>query len=284
MYVCSCIDYAVHYTVCKHVHLLHMQLEKEADEELLDTLHDLQKNNGQGAEEEEEQVGIEGACHGENNEMEIVSSENEATAMDPATIIDQEMDGCEEGIFEEQSDFGTIMARKSSLQYYSDLLQSGSEATLISSKQRCEEKVLELQSLLSRCTSTDIVNTVSSHLTSAISLLKATQTREETDVFPVRKRPAPNANSDKQLRFRSTKKKRDKGSRWAKPDEEEMSLGKRRLEQTDVEVCGVCFKQNDPSNSEVIEWIQCGGCNLWVHSLCADYDTEDREFLCGNCN
>ena len=46
MYVCSCIDYAVHYTVCKHTHLVHSLKGDEGsasnDQDLLDTLVELE--------------------------------------------------------------------------------------------------------------------------------------------------------------------------------------------------------------------------------------------------
>ena len=74
MYVCSCIDCAVHYTVCKHAHLVHMQREEEVEKELFDTLIELQQNNGQetGPLEEEleeplKEAEIEETCHREEN-------------------------------------------------------------------------------------------------------------------------------------------------------------------------------------------------------------------------
>ena len=36
MYSCSCVDYALHYTVCKHVHLVHITTNR------LDTLNEMQ--------------------------------------------------------------------------------------------------------------------------------------------------------------------------------------------------------------------------------------------------
>ena len=61
----------------------------------------------------------------------------------------------------------------------------------------------------------------------------------------IRKRPAPNSNSEKQFRFHSTKKKRCKGSRWAKPTIEEQNIVREKMENTKVEVCGICMKQDD---------------------------------------
>ena len=44
MYVCSCVDHAVHYTVCKHTHLVHLQRTENSDKELLCMLNELDNN------------------------------------------------------------------------------------------------------------------------------------------------------------------------------------------------------------------------------------------------
>ena len=60
------------------------------------------------------------------------------------------------------------------LQYYSELLQSSSKAmALVLSRQVFEEKISELQLLVNYCTNREIINTVCSHLTSAITVVKA---------------------------------------------------------------------------------------------------------------
>ena len=157
----------------------------------------------------------------------------------------------------------------------------------MSSKQKFEDKIIELQSLVSSCTSPDIVNTVSSHLTSAISILKATldtQTHAGAVTLTVRNHPAPNSNSETQFRFRSTKKK-CKASRWAKPDIEEVNMAKIKMEDTQVEVCGICLKQDDKLGGIEVDWIECANCKLWVHTACAgDTFNDDKDFHCCNCS
>ena len=44
MYVCSCVDHVVHYTVCKHTHLVHLQRTENSDKELLCMLNELDNN------------------------------------------------------------------------------------------------------------------------------------------------------------------------------------------------------------------------------------------------
>ena len=86
------------------------------------------------------------------------------------------------------------------LTYYSELLWSNSKAmSFVSSKQLFEEKFSELQLLVSHCSSCEIINTVCSHLTSAITVVMAASTMEApvASSIVVRKLSAPNSNSEK---------------------------------------------------------------------------------------
>ena len=86
------------------------------------------------------------------------------------------------------------------LTYYSELLWSNSKAmSLVSSKQLFEEKISELQLLVSHCSSCEIISTVCSHLTSAITVVMAASTTEApvASSIVVRNLSAPNSNSEK---------------------------------------------------------------------------------------
>ena len=63
--------------------------------------------------------------------------------------------------------------------------------------------------LVDGCSDNDTIVIVSSHLSSAICVLKATEFHEPEPLV-VHKRPASNANKEHQLRFHSTTKKRAK--------------------------------------------------------------------------
>ena len=60
----------------------------------------------------------------------------------------------------------------------------------------------------------------------------------DTD-FPVKKRPAPNANHQKQPRFFSTKKKRVVPKRWAKPSKDERDTCYGTLESVEISHCAI---------------------------------------------
>ena len=38
------------------------------------------------------------------------------------------------------------------------------------------------------------------------------------------------------------------------------------MEDIVVEVCGVCMKDDNRGNAEVVDWVECSKCNLWVHA------------------
>ena len=113
---------------------------------------------------------------------------------------------------------------------------------------------------MASCSNINTISSVTSHLSSAICLLKAEkthQTNDEEQVLQIRKRPAPNANSEKQIRFQSTKK-RVSLSRWAKPTTEEEERVKENMSMLiSIEVCGVCLKEDDQNEEYIVLWIEC---------------------------
>ena len=176
-------------------------------------------------------------------EMEdgLVNHTNEEVAED---IGEVDFNHERENSKEESYSRGGNVLNKEHLTHYSELLQSSSKSmSLVSSKQVFEEKILELQLLANCCISREIINTVGSHLTSAITVVKAASTMKAPVALSlvVRKQPAPNSNSEKQFRFHSTKKERCKGSRWAKPTIEEQNIAREKMANTLFEVCEICI-------------------------------------------
>ena len=60
------------------------------------------------------------------------------------------------------------------------------------------------------------------------------------------------------------------------------------MENTLVEVCGVCMKQYDKCDSVEVEWIECDNVNCgYMHASCIDADSYDDDnsydYLCWNC-
>ncbi len=128
-----------------------------------------------------------------------------------------------------------------------------------------KEKIYELQSLVDAARNSDALCTAKQHIVTAINSLKAMESHahENSNMFPIRKRPTSNAKSEKQLHFHSTKKKR-----WAKPRAEEKQMCCHTLEHAEARHCGICHKEDDTGPSGTVLWIQCSECNIWLHASC----------------
>ena len=71
-------------------------------------------------------------------------------------------------------------------------------------------------------------------------------TLDQESSFPTKKRPAPNSNMEKQVRFKSTKKPREtKSQSLTKPTSDDVDKCIETMEDVDVAVCGVCFREDD---------------------------------------
>ena len=55
-----------------------------------------------------------------------------------------------------------------------------------------------------------------------------------------------------------------------------------RLEE-EIQYCGICFKKEDATNAETIDWIQFYMCKKWLHKSCISSDTVCDDFLCQYC-
>ena len=93
------------------------------------------------------------------------------------------------------------------------------------------------------------------------------------------KRPASNANHQKQPCFFSTKKKgmclkHGQNHRRMKG----IPVTYDTLDNVEILHCGVCFNMD---TSDMIKWIQCSVCKIWVHKSCVD--PSDDDFICSSC-
>ena len=163
------------------------------------------------------------------------------------------------------------------------VLQSTDRFTeLHDKKSLLKDKIHELLLLVDEADNPDGITTATRHVITGIHSLKAMMNPQRGDTdFPVNKRPAPNANHQKQPRFFSTKKKRVVPKRWAKPSKDEKDTCYGTLENVEILHCGVCFKQDDMESSDIVEWIQCSTCDIWVHKSCVDASIND--FICSSC-
>ena len=69
--------------------------------------------------------------------------------------------------------------------------------------------------------------------------------------------------------------------RWGKASKDERDTCYAALESVEILHCGVCFKQDDMDTSDMVEWIQCSACNIWVHKSCVD--SSGNDFIRNSC-
>ena len=107
-----------------------------------------------------------------------------------------------------------------SIKQYMDVEESTTKV-----KQTIATNLQVLRNFLDICDDRNTLNAVSKHISSVIGVVKANDACTTTELY-MRKRPAPNDNSDRQLRFYSTKKKTSKSASLSKPTSEEQLLNR----------------------------------------------------------
>ena len=209
MYTCSCVDSAIHSTVCKHCHLVH----------------------------------IKGSMVVSTNQGETVATN-------------------------EPSDTVTNMMETKCLSY---LTHQGSSSHGESSLQRVKNEVVtlanEIQLITTQTIDEVVVKAGLDHLKNAISMMKALQKQDSTsnDSLAPARYIAPNANSEIQARFHSTKRKRQAPTAPGlnKPTLQQMDACISEMtNDVDVKVCGICFMEDDKeTSSQEVLWVQCSDCS-----------------------
>ena len=164
--------------------------------------------------------------------------------------------------------------------YFSQILSSSSNPT--NTKTHLSAEILRLQQLVQQCMDEDILKTALAQVKATVSVIQSRQkfhnsTLQEKHLYP------PNANCERQRKFLSTKKKRGSSvTTMTKPSLEDIARCKNVLKKCEPQRCGVCL-QEDKFTTEVIEWIQCTHCGLWLHTSCAKRSTESG-FICHFCS
>lgn len=82
------------------------------------------------------------------------------------------------------------------------------------------------------------------------------------------------------MRFKSTKKPWEtKSQSLKKPTSDDVDKCIETMEDVDVAVCGVCFREDDCTGQSLVNWIQCEMCTVW----CVDSEP-DNIFMCHYCS
>ena len=178
--------------------------------------------------------------------------------------------------------------------YFTDVLNRDGpiQNTIASAFQEVTQLNQEVLALAKECHDDSDINTlktVQTHLKSARSVMLAAKRHRPLELGclqPSAKKMAPNALHTKQDRFFSTKKKAGPSrSRIAKPSNNQLQNTKMQMTNTDIQVCGICWKQDDKGKDTEIKWLQCDLCSLWIHATCTKgfRSNTDGKYTCSNC-
>lgn len=243
-FTCTCIDFIVHATVCKHIHFIKLHLNST----IPTTSEDLSPS-----------IDL-------NADMQHAFAEDETV---------------------QSTDKTTEIFSVSSVEYLSKCLQRKPTptCTCTSARNRATSLCKKIEVALLNCTNMDAIRTGIKHLNAAYTVISAMDSRVLSDGdFPTRKRVAPNANFEKQTRFKSTKKPRTLSRKsLSTPNDEEKSQCIDNLDEVDITVCSICLREEDKSGNRLVEWIECDKCTMWFHKSYVVNDDDDV-FICQFCS
>ena len=153
---------------------------------------------------------------------------------------------CQEG-----STFGSIQISdknySAAFQQYATMHQEfAGNACASSASETLTSTCKELELLIPKLNYTNAIQHATKSMRSIISLLKGTLADDKVTPLEPTSTYAANTNNKKQLRFHSTKKKKENHSNWWSKltVDEELSICN-KLSTVDVKFCGVCVKEND---------------------------------------
>ena len=238
-YSCTCMDYLLHNTICKHIHLLKMWIDSKT----------------RSSDEEKCGTGSNMVQFPELNDTLDYTSNDDGTG---------------------------------SMEYFNQKVGNKYKSDIASVRSNLLATCKTLECEIAKCTAIQALHAGEKHLNAALVAIKSLDKLHSAVEIPVRKRPAPNQNMEKQLRFNSTKKKRQKKPRLAKPSLQELENCIDELDDTEVAICAICMKPNDHTIGMTIDWLECDHCGTWFHQTCVKlphgFDIDRDRFICKFCD
>jgi hypothetical protein len=172
----------------------------------------------------------------------------------------------------------------SSHDYFKHILQKDVCSDEMKLKKELDGMICNVGSMLNSCSDINILQTVKQHMQSAISILNVgtTLTSSASTTIAVPVDPIP-SNSGRQKQFYSTRRKRTSSMRWSKPSIVEEKEASEKIQKMNIDVCNVCWRENDTVESDEVDWISCEVCGVWLHLSCSGHDQSSTAFVCDIC-
>ena len=258
-YSCTCMDYLIHATICKHIHLVNI-FDREQENET--------ESSEINSSTTTTSVAMLPDCN-ESTSIEHIKLGSASTISSTSVTLES---------------FSSVDV--SSLQYLTHQISNQQNSDdLLLVREHAIETCKKIELAICNSESVDAIKACRQHLNNALTIMSSVDKRKHS-VLPQKRKIAPNAHIQPQLRFISTKKKQQKKPRLAKPSNDEIAKCIETLDDVEIEVCGICFRENDNSYCSTVDWIQCSECDMWFHCSCVASDNEniDDIYICPTCN
>lgn len=178
------------------------------------------------------------------------------------------------------------------IEYFEGFLRAddnagGKQTDLQQVKMTLMSKISSLTDIVQSSISAMGLRTALAHVNSAITVaegLNRLEYEHSYDLKPKHDYP-PNKKFELQQRFTSTKKKHVRPKvTLQQPTMKERRNLKTKLADESPKICAFCFKENDESNNEKNDWVECPQCGLWAHWACDRNGTDSTEdYMCSIC-
>ena len=138
-------------------------------------------------------------------------------------------------------------------EYFANILSNSKSKSIQLARDKASNEVHKILSLISKCNNIEALDGAIKHLNSAIGIINALTENPVQVNLHVVKSISPNAIREKQITFHSTRKPRSQLKiTLRKPGLEDQENIKNKLLNSDVTICGICLKEEDPLNDATI--------------------------------
>ena len=149
---------------------------------------------------------------------------------------------------------------------------------MTSAKEFLNSKLHETEICVSRCQNLDAIKSATKHIQAAISVM-STMEQKTPSVLPIKRKVSPNENSERQRKFFTTRI--SSCTPLSRPSNEQKQLLRQTIQKEEPKFCGICFKEDDVTSDteQIVEWIECDLCKLWVHTSCTKSKTDLENYI-----
>ena len=180
-----------------------------------------------------------------------------------------------------------VSTSASQVNYFTNILEDGQQKCTHKEalRQQVLNKISEITVLVTRCETLHALKTASGHLTSAIvainSLKKTFHYQQAGSLARETYHPIKTLKSSHV--FFNKKRHNCNTGTLSKPTNAQAQVIRSNLLCQETTCCEICLKEDDNSSTDLVNWLQCSSCDLWVHEKCVSPTKHKDTFKCPFC-